>query len=145
MPRDLLASVPGSLLKNRERESLGPRLGISGVLYCSVTKDYPLSKVPSPDTHTFGLISFIHSNFTPVSAHQSRKMALGTQECVGSSALKHWNHSVVSISLLTDQTVNLRAVETSIFIIARYSDGSTDSPLPNKNLASVATLVWRPL
>jgi len=72
-------------------------------------------------------------------------MALCTQECVILSALKHWKRSVVPISLLTDQTLNLRAVETSIYIIARYSDGSTDYLLPNKNLASVAIVVWRPL
>ena len=79
-----------------------------------------------------------------MSAHQSREMALGPQECVGSSALKHWKHSIVPISLLTDQIVNLRAVETSILIIARYSDGSTIRYLI-KNLAIVATVVGRPL
>ena len=140
----VVPSVPGSLLKNRgkrepardeARDLWGPIL-----LYCKRLST--LKKSPPPPTHAFGSTSFIRSKFTPVSAHQSREMALGPQECVGSSALKHWKHSIVPISLLTDQIVNLRAVETSILIIARYSDGSTDYSLPNKKSGNCSYCSW---
>ena len=88
--------------------------------YRGVTKEYPLP--------TFSTICCIGLKLTWMSARQSHKTPLGTQEEV--LVQVHWNggkHNVVVVlpvnSLIVDQAVDLRPVETSAFITASGTEG----------------------